>query len=194
MWVKNQPEKLSPNSMDYLPGSYFLYNPLENKEIKKYKLYRCPLVNSKADIVFDNYLHSIDRIKPDNRKIAMAMEMLSQINILDIETGKLIGVRIKETPDFKDLASKKDNFSIYYTDICVDDDYIYSLYANVLFDEKNYPFVSNEIHVFDWKGTPIRKIILDKELDYIALEPIHKKIYAIDTKDEIYSYDVSFLY
>ncbi|MDR2287277.1 MAG: hypothetical protein LBE04_07370 [Prevotellaceae bacterium] len=45
-------------------------------------------------------LYSMDKMKPDKTKIAMGLRYLRQINIMDIETGKVTGYRVKDTPDF----------------------------------------------------------------------------------------------
>jgi hypothetical protein len=63
----------------------------------------------KSIIVLDIYnkrlmppmcLYSMDKMKPDKTKIAMGLRYLRQINIMDIETGKVTGYRVKDTPDF----------------------------------------------------------------------------------------------
>lgn len=186
--MKNQPEIISNDGLTYLPGSYFLYNTTDPNPIQKFTLYNYPVIN--PQYTFDNYLHSIDRIKPDNTKIAMGMSLLSQINILDIKSGKLIGIRTSGTPDFKDLEKKTTEIKFYYSDICIDNEYIYGLYSNKIFNDQNYPFVSNEVHVFDWEGNAIRKLILDREFDRIALDPVKKKLYAKNDEDEVFCFDI----
>jgi hypothetical protein len=42
------------------------------------------------------------------------MEMLGQINLLNLTTNKIQGVRLKNAPDFNDLAKQSENFRIYY--------------------------------------------------------------------------------
>jgi hypothetical protein len=55
----------------------------------------------------------------------------------------------------------------------------------------------NTVNVFDWDGNFIRKIFLDKIILNIALDPVNKYLYVDTTgedEEEIYRYDVSYLY
>jgi hypothetical protein len=91
------------------------------------------------------------------------------------------------------LKDDIDNIKRYYEDICVDDKYIYGLYSN------GNVFECNTLNVFDWDGNFIRKILLDKTIINLSMgfDPINKYLY-IDTlsedDEEIYRYDISYLY
>ena len=67
------------------------------------------------------------------------------------------------------------------------------MYANKL-KESVFSFVANEIHVFDWEGRPVKRIILEKEFDTMALDQVNRKLYVKNGDEEIYCYDVSYLY
>jgi len=83
----------------------------------------------------------------------------------------------------------------YYNNIEVDNNYILGTYANNLNEDELFDF-ANEIHVFDWNGKAIRKLIVskEKEFDIIALDSKNKKLYLKNVKDEIYCYDIAYLY
>jgi hypothetical protein len=139
---------------------------------------------------------SMDRIKPDdNTKLVMAMFSMDQINIMDVTTGEIKGYRNKNSPDFNYLKDI-DNIKNYYLDVCVDDKYIYGLYLN---GKNGLGSTANILHVFDWDGNFIRKIVLDKTVLYLSMgfDPVKKYLY-IDTlgedDEEIYRYDLSYLY
>jgi hypothetical protein len=113
---------------------------------------------------------------------------------MDIETGKITGYRVEDSPDFDILREYSDFEHItYYLWICVDDDYIFALRSNN--DEK-----TTAIDVFDWNGNFKKELILDKKIiDFtsIAVDPVNKYIYILTFGEEeelLYRYDVSYLY
>ena len=172
-----------------LPPLYRIFNYINNTETVKYEIYNTFLYNREID--HQSCLYSFDKIKPDRTKLAMAMENLRQINILDIETGNVTAYRHKNTPDF-DIVKQLSNWNgkTYYTQVCVDDDLIYA----VIPDEKN-----TVTDVFDWNGNFKKELILDRKIETgsIALDPVNKHLYVLtDGKEdeEVYCYDVKYLY
>ena len=193
-----QCQKLYYKDKDYLVTSYHLYYQNMDEEIKEYTLYNKPIIvknDRKFDAPFELFLSSIDRLKPDQTKVVMGMQMIAQINILDVKTGQLRGFRIKDTFDFDYLTEDSQNYRMYYTDICADDYFIYALYANTLINGgENFPFLTNIIHVYDWNGIPICKVTLDKKVYQITVDPINNKIYGENNEEEVFQYDFSFFY
>jgi hypothetical protein len=193
----NQGEKLFSGDGSLLPPAFHLYNAQTKELIKSYKPYNALVIPSSYDSYhITKILGSRDRIKPgDNTKLVMAMFSMDQINILDIATGKIKGYRNKNSPDFTYLKDI-DNIKNYYLDVNVDDKYIYGLSLN---GKNSQDRMGNILHVFDWDGNFIRKIVLDKMVLYLsmAFDPVNKYLY-IDTlsedDEEIYRYDVSYLY
>ena len=182
------------NFEDYTPVEFFLSN-LHYERIRSYNVYRKPIINRNKNAVHpENYYNSLDRIKPDRTKLAMGMSMLAQINILDTETGMIKGYRLENTPDFTYLARSPDDFKIFYQQTRVDDYFIFSLYSNTLLNNNSYPHVTNELHIFDWNGNFKHKIILDIYTSRIAFCPVRKNLYCISQEDELYCFDLSFLY
>jgi hypothetical protein len=176
--------------------NFILYNAKE-EEIKEYKLYNNPL-RTESGFTYSNYYQSVDRIKPDRTKIAMAMRAIGQINIIDIPTGKIISSRLKSSPDFDYLTTNDINkLRIYYIGAGADDNYIYGLYSDTpafSHGEFIYPFLGKTVNVFDWEGKFVAKIVLDHHTEDIAFDPVRKKLYCMDIEDNLYSYDFSFLY
>jgi hypothetical protein len=193
----NQGEKIYERGGSFIPKAYHVYNARTKELIKSYKPYNAfvPL----SDEFYNKDLHmsvfsSMDRIKPnDNSKLAIGMLSMDQLNIMDIATGKIKGYRNKNSPDFSYLKDI-DDVKRYFLTLCVDDKYIYGLYYS-----NGDSYEGNIVNVFDWDGNFIRKILLDKMVlsTFIALDPVNKYLY-IDTlsedDEEIYRYDVSYLY
>lgn len=57
-------------------------------------------------------------------------------------------------------------------------------------DKRNYP---EEIHVFNYKGQPIKKILLDREISTFAVDEMNNKLIAVDPNLEtlLVEYDLS---
>jgi len=195
MLVKNQSELLyqgNLDKLDYLPGAYHIYKGQE--KLKEFKLYNKQLINLDYKRQSYSILLSCDRIKPDKSKIAMSMGKLSQINILDINTGILSGFRKSKSIDYKDLTTlTHEEQRIYYTTgIEVDNHYIFVMYANKLVEEEYHH--TKEIHVFDWEGKAVKRLIFEQEFDFMTLDAKNKKLYLKNEREEVYCYDIAYLY
>jgi hypothetical protein len=192
----SQGEKLFSGDGSFLPPAFHLYNARTKELIKSYKPYNALILPSCDPYQMTLVLGSRDCIKPDdNSKLVMAMFSMDQINILDVVTGEIKGYRNKNSPGF-DYLKDIDNLKRYYTDICVDDKYIYGLYLN---GKNSQDRMGNILHVFDWDGNFIRKIVLDKMVLYLSMgfDPVNKYLYidALSEDDEeVYRYDMSYLY
>jgi hypothetical protein len=184
-------------SDNYLPSQYNIYGLKDLKKYDSYIMYNAPILTKRGASLPDYYQSSIDRIKPDHTKIAMGMQMLNQINILDVETGNLKGYRVKGSCGFDDLNNVGKQVKFCYKMITLDNDYIYALYAGIDLAEDgvaHFMTSTDNIHVFDWEGKFIAKIQLDQKVEYIAFDPIKKFIYSYDNEELIYRFDVSYLY
>ena len=190
--AKNQPQIITQFPLNYKQAYYSILNE-EDSTIREYTLYSRPLINKVSTMPFEMYFCSYDAIHPNKKKVAMTYALLSQVDVLDLETGKLTGLRKKDTPDFHDLETKDSGFVFYYGDISVDDTYIYATYINSLYEEFD-SFSSNEIHVFDWDGNPVTKIITDQKFSLSSLDSVNKKLYMKNDEEDIFIYDVQFLY
>jgi hypothetical protein len=176
-----------------LPPLYQVYNYRTNEELAKYEFYNKFKYNKR--LMPQGCLYSFDRIKPDLTKLAMGMSRLRQINIMDIETGKVTGYRIEGSPDFDILEENSAyEYAFYYLWICVDNDYIYAILNND--KDENH----TTIDIFDWNGNFKQVLILDKkmvEINTVALDPVNKYLYILslgEKDEEVYRYDVSHLY
>ena len=170
------------------------------EKLQSYNIYKKPIINrhfrkNNQAIQSELYFSSRDRIKADKTKIAMAMGMFAQINIIDIKTGTIKGLRIANTPDFTYLTKDPKAFREFYIDINIDDYHIFCLYLDkLIYGNERSSYSANELHVFNWKGDFFYKIILDKHSSEIAFDPVKKQLYSLTPEDLLYSYDLSFLY
>ena len=170
---------------------YHIYRGAE--KLNEFKLFNKQIVNSNYEFFSLLYLVSNDKIKPDNSKIAMSMMAHPQINILDLNTGALSGFRKKNGIDFKDLE-KSDELRIYYTRVDVDNHYIFRMYTNKLMENLIVDEFTNEVHVFDWEGKAVKRLIFEHEFDNMTLDSKNKKLYMKNGRDEVYCYDIAYIY
>jgi hypothetical protein len=190
--IYNQGEDLFTSENQLLPPSYCVFNYITNKKIHSYEFFNSFKYN--YEIPPQICLLTEDRIKPDRTKLAMAMRYTRQINILDIESGKTTGYRIKDFPDLdivRDGGIPYSDLKTFYWGMSVDDDLIYIIMSDGV--------DSKWIDVFSWDGSLKRKLIFDTKYPYysVALDPIHKYLYTIvieDDDEKVYRYDVNYLY
>lgn len=182
---KSQPEYSAIVEDQFDFGSYFLYeNSLKEEKIKYSLFNRLPKGQEENNV--HGLYYSLDRSNGCGNKIAMAMRYFAQINILDTESGQLIGYRMKDTPAF-DKINFADPRS-FYTDICVDEQMIIALYANAGLDDSQS---TNTVHVYNWDGNYTHKIILDRPVYRTAFDPVHKYLYGYTEDEKIVRYDLS---
>lgn len=188
--VRKPCEKLYYDDPRYIPGNYTLYLRSLDHPQQTYTLFHKPVINPSNK--FPNiYFASNDKIKPDRSKIAMAMHMVAQINILDIETGELKGFRLKGTPGFDYLKGDPKNFRNYYLKLTVDDRFIYAIYEDLPFyGHREEQRTNTIVHVFDWDGHPACKIVIKQVLGQIALDPATGYLYGKTYMEEIFRYDL----
>ena len=85
-----------------------------NKLLKNYSIYKKSIINRDSPTTAQTFSSSNDACKPDGTKVVQAMLYLPQLNILDVETGQVVGFRMKGAPDFSIFEDEKDVYNIYY--------------------------------------------------------------------------------
>lgn len=147
----------------------------DNSQIREYRIFSDSLI--KPDDIgkwsVDAFFTSEYAIRPDRKKVVMVMGFFPQINILDLDSGKMNAFRIKDAG--KVLTNK---FIWQYASVCCDDKHIYALYQNRDLKEANsdlesYKKCHSNIHVFDWNGNMVANMELDEYYNSICLDRGH---------------------
>lgn len=190
--IKTPLESLYEDGNDLSLPKYQIIDTKSRNIKREYKIYNQTITNKTNKIYSPSiYYLTTDQIKPDLSKVVISMGLLAQINILDLESGKLTGYRLKDTPDFSYLTKDVDMFNIYYKSTTASNKYIYSLFVNKPFTPQKGIASSNEIHVFDWNGNFIQKLILDHNIDKIRLDVQNNILYGKDdTTDTLYRFNI----
>lgn len=132
-------------------------------------------------------------VDKEKKRIVLTTKRFPQFFLLDLNGNleKVIQYDVDDDPIIKSEYDRK----LYFKDIKISDKYIYLTYLNLSSEEmeyiyKNYKEVKGEkiyteIHVFNWDGEPIRKLLLeDVFVQFIEIDEKHNRIFAIDTFSE----------
>jgi hypothetical protein len=193
-WVFRQPERTTLNDHHYSLPQYVKINYHDGEIKKVFDIYtNPPIYNKEAERLNEDFYLSFNMIHPDNNKIAMAMGMLAQINILDLDTGDLRGIKIAGTPDFAYLSENPENFKQFYTFSDADNNYIYGLYMDKKIAERKESWNADIVNVFDWDGNFAYKLHLDNGVDQIRIDSGNRSLYAINYASlQIFKYELPF--
>lgn len=97
-----------------------------NKALKNYSIYKQAIKNEEAPVIPEAFFASADVFKPDGTKVVQVIGHLPQLNVLDFETGQVVGYRMEGGDDFSVFQGKR-NVKNYYVEVQADDNYIYAL-------------------------------------------------------------------
>ncbi len=132
--------------------------------LREYPLYKkiIDMTNSNLDWEkSQHYFHSLNAMKPDGTKYAMAMCKLPQINILDLESGEIKHCRLKGGVGVESFFGTE--VKSYHSQTVCDDDYIYAMYYGFAdkwkIDSTLEDKISNSphlVHVYDWDGNLVK--------------------------------------
>jgi hypothetical protein len=115
-----------------------------------------------------NYFYSFNK-KGD--RIAVAYRYSDVITILD-KRGKIL--KKVTGPDFiEQIPGESDKEVLTYQCLCTDDRYIWAAYKNKpRFDEEtnSIPQFAATIHVFDWNGKPIARLVTDHPVSSVVVD------------------------
>lgn len=160
--------------------------------VRDYDIFLKPIFNEESPEMQEQIFRSQDCIKPDGSKIAQGMCYLDQINIIDLQSGKVKGFRIEGSPDFTLFTKELSKYKKYYLNCQADYNYIYALYAgNPMFPEDGIFKQSHMLHIFDWEGRFVAKCDLGQPVDYLGLDRVNNILYAMDSRAEkLFAYDL----
>ena len=189
----NQPEVKNLDD-DVMTPKYWYINYLSKEEIDVFELYDENLYNKLRGGGIDNNRHltATYYIKPDKSKVVGVMNRFYQINILDVKTQESKGYRLAGTLGFeliRTYGGRGSEEQYTYRRAAVDDEYIFVMLNNLL-----TPEIKPIFHVFDWEGNFVRVLEVDQNGTDFDLDRAQKKLYTKDDEENVWFYDVSFLY
>lgn len=167
----------------------------KNSKVQKFPIYKQETIhNNQAVKPVGRFFNSWDALKPNGTKLVQAMGFLPQLNIIDTNTGQVVGYRMKNGPDYSLVYTKMKDLTRYYVSVQADDKYIYAVYwgKKSWGDRLGDPLPKfDQIHVFDWKGNLCYKLKTDQSFFQIWLDTTRNRLYTRDwNTDEIYYLDL----
>jgi len=144
-------------------------------------------------------------VKPEGQLFAAAYMYLPLLRIFDATDGSLKQeIRFENRKPFPDYLIDGNEADWEYVTqnywfVKSSNNFIYALYAGKTYGESGYERdgpgnaavdISNEIHVYDWDGNPVKKIITDKKMFDFDVSADDRIIVAIskENPDHIYEY------
>ena len=138
-------------------------------------------------------------VSPSLNKMALATYSAGMIDICEIKQDSIIpvwnytefypqGIMVVPMGDNTAVAhtSKSRNG---FTSISSSDKVIYALFSGKLLEDKTYPY-GNEVYVVSWDGEKTYKILLDKSINRLAVDPEDEYIYGITPEMDIVRFKI----
>lgn len=142
---------------------------------------------------------AITRIKPDKAKLVEALCLMDIINIVDVKTGHVLGIKETGTYNFEEVeqirsASELQKQMILYNHaMYLSDSFIYLLQDRCSANDLDGDEVTKSptLLVIDWDGNLKGQICLDKGIRSFTCDEKHSFLYGYDVNGCIYQYDIS---
>lgn len=187
-----QPEQMNLKEHRYSLPQWYVIDPEKDEIVREYDLFKSFIYNPVAKEMNEQFFSSFNLLNEERTKIVMFMSMLPQINILDLQTGKLRGIRLSGYPDFQDLATEDKTFREYYGFSAIDPDYIYALWLDKDCT-KIEPNKSCFVYVFDWGGELKYKLYIPETINQIQVDAGSRLLYGVDLQmDKVFRYKLPF--
>lgn len=145
-------------------------------------------------------------VKPDKSLFAAAYGKFPILRIYYSEDGRLKNeVRFENNQKFPYALIKDDlpetareKVMQNYWKIDATETYIYALYSGKTHGETSREFqfspddISNELHVWDWEGNPVMKILLDRKIFSFVISPDDDYLIcsSLTSMDKLYKYEI----
>ncbi len=135
-------------------------------------------------LLFKSIYQSLIFTKPTGDKLVLPYRYLDAIEIFNTETGSGLAILGPERYNVKYIPqpngiSRTDETRFAFVNGTVTNEYIYLAYSGRTRRDSN-SYDGNCIYVYDWDGNPIRKLILNKCIQGLAVSKDNKTLYAFD--------------
>jgi len=150
---------------------------------------------------FSDLTRTHNRIHPEKDKMVTVYRYFDRMIIRDLKSDQFIEVTGPDHIDLKEqlAAHEHERLKGYTTQPKFDDRFIYLFYnggpgAHVDFEKgKVSALYGKKIHVFDWDGNPVMRLILDHQISNFVVDKENRRIiaFAVDAEENMISYDIS---
>ena len=180
----------------YTPPKIFCYAGGKRKDVCIY-----PNILKDKNIGAFDFMYSAlkPRIKPDKTKVVEALCLMDIINVIDVKTGKVLGLKEAGTYNFEDVekfprdSTFSERIMSFNQVMQVTDNYIYLLQDRCSEKELNRGNKKRlqTLLILDWKGNLKSQVCLDRNITSMACDEKNSLLYGIASKGQIYRFDLS---
>jgi len=136
-----------------------------------------------------------EQLNQDKTMIVRAMTRMNRIHIFNLNNPKsnitLIPKGQHHISLDELLQQPPSQAIVYYQYVKTTQNYIFALFHNQLLVELDQKPQKVEMHVFDWNGKPIYKLHFDEHIVGFCIDTTRKVMYAFDSEENVYQYDLS---
>ena len=166
------------------PGNYQLCErKIGSSEEKSQDMYR------RVKDAFDTY-RSFMAVNRNRKILVSAMQWLNQVNFTKLDGDSIYCKSVSLYADAQTPIEDEDKQMNYYTGITTTSKYVYALYMNQSREEAFDKEQPTEIHVFDWDGNFVKKLVANEYLYSITVNANDNAIYARDMEGNVYRYEL----
>lgn len=192
--VRKSVSYIDPRDEVFFPPNFTIYTGNTAKNISIY-----PKIIKSNNYGLLHFLYSsIVRVKPDKTKIVESLCLLDIINIIDIKTGKVVGIKESNTYGFEDIEKKSKDpdierkVNVYTHGMYLTDKHIFLLQDRCTVSELRGNEVSSipTLLVLDWDGELTGMVCLDKDIYSFVCDEEASALYGFDGEGSIYKYNI----
>lgn len=185
------------DDIHYYPKYVYFSDDTEVRELPFFKHGSFLLSASNNETVSEIMFNGVIHIKPDGTKAIDAFHYADHLNFLDLVKNQGFSMRNSKGMSVDELASASDtylrqNFVYVYNGVAVTDEYVLALYSGKPeeWSGEIVPYTKSAIRIFDWNGSPLYLVHIDKELRSITYDRRTKRLYALDLDENIMYYEL----
>ncbi|WP_268122635.1 BF3164 family lipoprotein [Roseivirga pacifica] len=153
---------------------------------------------------FHHLYSSNSKVDESEKYLALAYLRFPVVRVFDLESGeeRKSGVPPKTTQNKvivaeNGLSIDNSNLVSYYSGVDLSEDRVFALYQekNSAFNPENpsKAYTEKELHVFDFEGNAIKKIILPEWVNRFAVSPNGRQVICSHPENENYLYRVNIM-
>lgn len=169
---------------NYTLPQYMLFDKATLEIVDTIELYNKKIIKKMIEGVDMNIFGFFSALKPDGTRMASVMGYLPQINIWDIKTGKIKGIRFGQTTLWN-LIDNPQQAKMCHVFMDIDDKYIYAPW----FVDGDINKGTHIINVFSWEGNHIAQYYIEEPFDQIQIEPKSNTLFTFNQfTNKLYRY------
>lgn len=172
-----------------VPGNieYRIENCKTNQTKTKGKFFKSNLPKR----IDDRVLNMLIAKHPKKELVACFPMYFNQINLFSPRLNEHFSISYQQPVNFFKIANQPDSLLIaYYSTFSPTSQYVYALYVNQLQNKYPYWKAPIEIHMYDWYGKPISKILVPDNIVFFTVDEKHQCIYAMNVEEKIFRYKI----